>query len=96
MHAQSERILEIIRAIPVGSVRSYGGVAKAAGLPHGARQVARLLHSANVAVPWHRVVNAQRRISLTGVSGEKQRALLESEGVEFDAHDRIVSSCFLG
>ncbi|MFL7979428.1 MGMT family protein, partial [Xanthomonas vasicola] len=36
------RILEVIRAIPVGEVAGYGEVAKRAGLPGRARLVARV------------------------------------------------------
>ncbi|RBK77075.1 cysteine methyltransferase, partial [Xanthomonas oryzae pv. oryzae] len=37
------RILEVIRAIPVGEVAGYGDVAQRAGLPARARLVARVL-----------------------------------------------------
>lgn len=48
-----------------------------AGLPAGA------------GVPWHRVVNAQGRISVPGATGARQRELLEAEGIEFDTRGRI-------
>ncbi len=57
-----------------------------ADLPHGARQVARLLHSSSGTqrLPWHRVINVAGGISLpSGSGGELQRALLEKEGVVF-------------
>ena len=34
-------------------------------------------------MPWHRVINASGKISLTGRYGDLQKALLEDEGVEF-------------
>jgi alkylated DNA nucleotide flippase Atl1 len=39
-------------------------------------------------VPWHRVVNAQGRISIKGSpeGAAEQRARLEAEGVVFDEH----------
>ncbi len=41
-------------------------------------------------VPWQRVVNSQGKISLGRGSGANdQKALLESEGVQFDSRDRI-------
>ncbi len=43
-------------------------------------------------MPWHRVVNAQGRISLrrSGAGGDlEQRFRLEAEGVAFDASGRI-------
>jgi len=50
-------------------------------------------------VPWQRVINAQGKISIRsgsqGVSAaETQRRLLESEGVLFDARDRVNLSQF--
>jgi methylated-DNA-protein-cysteine methyltransferase-like protein len=82
----SHRIVELIRAIPRGRVATYGQIAAMAGIPNGARQVARLLHSSSGRhrLPWHRVINASGGISLpAGAGGELQRALLEKEGVVF-------------
>lgn len=80
----TERILAVIRAIPKGQTASYGQVAALAGIPRGARQVARLLHSLSgkEKLPWHRVINAAGRISLPiGSGGGEQRRLLKKEGV---------------
>lgn len=41
----TERVIHIIQSIPEGKVMTYGGVARAAGSPRGARQVVRILHS---------------------------------------------------
>jgi len=44
------------------------------------------------AMPWHRVINAQGRLSLERVgssSGLTQRVRLEREGVKFDAGGRV-------
>jgi methylated-DNA-protein-cysteine methyltransferase-like protein len=42
-------------------------------------------------IPWQRVINAQGKISPHGYGfgSAMQRALLEGEGVKFDAGDRI-------
>ena len=40
-------------------------------------------------VPWQRVINRQRRISLAGEGESIQRQLLEAEEVEFDADGRV-------
>jgi methylated-DNA-protein-cysteine methyltransferase-like protein len=82
----SRRIIDLIRCIPRGRVATYGQIAVMAGMPRGARQVARLLHSSSSAhrLPWHRVINASGGISLPAGSGrELQRSLLEKEGVIF-------------
>lgn len=62
---------------------TYGEVARAAGFPGAARQVAWALHSAGGGLPWHRVVGAGGRILLGGESGMEQRLRLEHEGVAF-------------
>lgn len=42
-------------------------------------------------IPWQRVINSKGEISLRsgGDSHIRQKALLEAEGVEFDAKDRV-------
>jgi methylated-DNA-protein-cysteine methyltransferase related protein len=85
------RVLEILSAIPEGRVMTYGSLALAAGKPGNARQVGELLFglSTQTDLPWQRVINAQGRISTYKVgTGELQRALLESEGVQFDSGGR--------
>lgn len=81
-----EEVLNLIRQIPQGRVMTYGGVARAVGYPQRARQVGMILFGLGESdgeVPWQRVVNAQGGLSTYKVgSGEWQRALLLSEGVE--------------
>ena len=89
-----ERIYAVVRRIPRGRVATYGDVAALAGLKGHARQVGYALHalSGPRRVPWHRVVNAQGRISTgKGIAGGElpQRFRLEREGVRFDANGRI-------
>ena len=78
------RILAAIRAVPAGRVSCYRDIGFAAGLPNGARQVARILHAMGETekLPWHRIVKADGRIALReGAGKELQIALLRSEGV---------------
>jgi methylated-DNA-protein-cysteine methyltransferase-like protein len=81
MNETTRRIVECICAVPPGRVACYRDVARAAGLPNGARQVVRVLHSLSesCALPWHRIIRADGSIAL---SGEAQIALLKSEGVK--------------
>lgn len=62
----AEMIVAVVQSIPCGRVATYGQVARLAGLPRHARLVGRVLsqldHHSELA--WHRVVNAQGRISL--------------------------------
>ncbi len=76
-------LLTPVWKIPKGKVATYGGVARAAGYPRHARQVAWALRAAHGAIPWHRVVGAGGHIKLRGASGLEQRLRLESEGVTF-------------
>ena len=54
------RIEAVIRRIPKGKVSTYGAVARAAGLPGAARQVAKVLHR-SFGLPWQRVLRRGRR-----------------------------------
>jgi methylated-DNA-protein-cysteine methyltransferase related protein len=76
------KIRATIMKIPRGHVSTYGAIAKAAGLPGGARQVVRTLSQSH-GLPWHRVVAAGGRIAIPGEGGLDQRFRLEMEGVKF-------------
>lgn len=88
-----EPVYRVVRRIPAGRVASYGQVAAIAGMPRAARQVGYALHALDpgTTVPWHRVVNAQGRISARGPTEAVlfQRSLLEAEGIQFEPNDRI-------
>ena len=82
-----EIIWQIVAAIPKGKVATYGQIAKIAGYPSHARYVGTILRKLpkSSALPWHRVINAQGRISFP-VNSEayiRQQSLLESEGIVF-------------
>ena len=76
------RIETAIRSIPRGKVSTYGAIARAAGLPGMARQVAQVLHR-GFGLPWQRVLGAGGEIKLRGDSAIEQRLRLEAEGVRF-------------
>jgi methylated-DNA-protein-cysteine methyltransferase related protein len=84
-----ERIYAQVRKIPRGKVATYGQVASLAGLAGQARQVGYAMAAlpSSSAIPWHRVINAQGRVSMRseGPGGSIiQQQLLEREGVLFD------------
>ncbi len=87
------RIYEIVNHIPKGKVATYGQVANMAGVPGHARQVGYALHNLpdGSEVPWQRVINRKGQISLRSNPSTEwlQRALLEAEGVVFDANEAI-------
>jgi methylated-DNA-protein-cysteine methyltransferase-like protein len=83
------RVYALVRRIPEGRVATYGQVARWLGWTRGARTVGWALRalSPGSGVPWHRVVNAQGRISQREVEAQRER--LEAEGVLFDESGRI-------
>jgi alkylated DNA nucleotide flippase Atl1 len=69
------QILERVRATPPGFVRTYGDVS-----PGAPRAAGAALHDCDdPSVPWHRIVRADGSLA----KGDRQRALLEAEGVPF-------------
>lgn len=82
-----ERIYKIVKKIPRGKVATYGMVAALAGNPRWARVVGYALHvnPDPREIPCFRVVNRLGEVSKAFAFGgeNKQRQLLESEGVEF-------------
>ncbi|NQT63060.1 MAG: MGMT family protein [Candidatus Marinimicrobia bacterium] len=82
-----ETIYSVVKQIPEGKVATYGQIATLAGYYRQARQVGYALHAVpSDDIPWHRVINAQGKISLNlTLGGAVQRKLLESEGVVFTA-----------
>lgn len=87
-------IYAVVRAIPRGKVATYGQIAELAGIPSGHRVAARALRSCPEALPWQRVVGKRdaRRAQINIEDPDHarlQRALIEAEGVEFDANGFI-------
>jgi methylated-DNA-protein-cysteine methyltransferase-like protein len=69
--SRAERVVERVRAIPKGYVRTYGDID-----PRAPRLVGRILATTHN-LPWHRVVRADGTIP----QGLPQRELLRAEGV---------------
>ena len=98
-HSSRQRIYEVVRAVPFGKVATYGQIATLAGLDGQARQVGYAMAAvpSSSAVPWHRVINAQGRVSMRseGPGGTIiQQQLLEREGVVFDEGGRVALKRF--
>jgi alkylated DNA nucleotide flippase Atl1 len=67
----TQRIVERVRAIPEGFVRTYGDI-----YPRAPRLVGRVLAKTE-GLPWHRVVRADGSLAM----GARQRELLRREGI---------------
>lgn len=95
-------VYALVRHIPRGKVLSYGRVAELLGVPNGARAVGWALSALKYTrvvepVPWHRVINAQGRISIKGApeAAFEQHARLEDEGIVFDERGTLDMSRYL-
>lgn len=86
-----QRILATVDSIPRGCVATYGQVAEEAGLARRARLVGRVLGTLSAAspLPWHRVLGASGRSSLSGAAAREQVRRLAREGIEVSAAGRI-------
>jgi methylated-DNA-protein-cysteine methyltransferase-like protein len=77
-------IVRVIRAIPRGSVTSYGEIAARAGLPGRARLVGRVLGEfSGTGLPWYRVLRSDGRIAFSPSSRafREQVRQLAAEGI---------------
>ncbi len=94
------RVWALVRRVPPGQVVTYGQVAAMVNPPKGTairnylafgpRWVGGAMAHCPEDVPWHRVVNAQGKISLRrSDGGAEQQTRLEAEGVVFDEAGRI-------
>jgi len=92
-----DRVYEIVKNIPYGSVMSYGDVAELLGNRRLSRQVGWALHvnPDPEHIPCFRVVNRFGQVSKAFAFGgaNVQRELLEKEGVVFDEKG-CVKPCF--
>jgi alkylated DNA nucleotide flippase Atl1 len=72
--ASQQRVIDRVRAIPEGFVRTYGDLS-----PGAPRFTGTVLRTTTEDVPWWRVVRADGSLA----KGDDQRRLLEREGVPF-------------
>ena len=82
-----QSVWKVVSEIPSGHVLTYGEVARLSGMPRAARRVSQALRRAprDMELPWHRVINAQGKISFPEDSSgwQRQKDKLEGEGVVF-------------
>lgn len=91
--AFAEQVYEAVARIPRGKVATYGQIAAQVGDTLAGREVGHIMSGAPSGrnLPCHRVVNRTGALAPDYAFGgqEKQRALLEAEGVTFLADGRI-------
>ena len=92
-----DNVYEIVKKIPYGMVMSYGDIAELLGNKRMSRQVGWALHvnPSPETIPCYRVVNRFGQVSKAFAFGgeNRQRQLLEQEGVIFDKKG-CVKPCF--
>jgi methylated-DNA-protein-cysteine methyltransferase-like protein len=89
-----QRVWSAVALVPSGRLATYGQIAELLGAWGRARQVGWALRRLPLPseIPWHRVVNAQGRISMTPSregSDWIQRHRLLAEGIPVDAQGRL-------
>jgi methylated-DNA-protein-cysteine methyltransferase-like protein len=87
-----QQVWQQARQIPYAKVATYGQIAQSIPAPQGiqaadykaysARWVGDAMAACPSNVPWQRVINAQGKVSKR-VDAQKQKALLEAEGIAF-------------
>lgn len=84
----SQLVWQVVSLIPQGRVATYGQVASLSGYSGYSRHVGFVLKNlpSDSTLPWHRVINAQGKISFpeSSLSYERQRTKLEEEGIVFN------------
>ncbi|MCL2264496.1 MAG: MGMT family protein [Treponema sp.] len=91
MTDNTRRIIEQILAVPKGKVSSYRDIAQRAGIPNGARQTVRTLHSMSEKynLPWYRIIRSDGSIGLEGEGRALQIKLLKKEGVKVSKDGKV-------
>jgi methylated-DNA-[protein]-cysteine S-methyltransferase len=78
----SQKVYDIVKDIPAGSVLTYKQVAAKAGKPDAARVVGNVLNkNFDPDIPCHRVVRSDGRIGGYNLGSEVKKQRLEQEGV---------------
>jgi methylated-DNA-protein-cysteine methyltransferase-like protein len=81
-------VLRLVALIPEGKFTTYGSIAVHMNVVarHVATVLSRLTDEESKALPWHRVVSADARISpnMDAKLAAKQKRLLKSEGLRID------------
>ena len=77
-------VWDIVSRIKPGRVMSYGQVARAAGFPRHARMVSQAMSRSETPLPWYRVIRSNQTLAfeIGSAAFEKQKALLEKDGVQ--------------
>lgn len=87
-----EKVIEVVKAIPKGSVLTYKEVAKHAGNASASRAVGGIMaKNQDKNVPCHRVVRSDGSIGwYNSLQGRSKLRILIGEGVEFNKNGKVL------
>ena len=87
-----EKVIEVVKAIPKGSVLTYKEVAKHAGNALASRAVGGIMaKNQDKNVPCHRVVRSDGSIGwYNSLQGRSKLRILIGEGVEFNKNGKVL------
>lgn len=93
MNEFEQSLYAALVCLPKGKICTYGQLAKRCGYPNYARHVGRSLSKlpTDTMLPWHRVINGQGKISLTGENFERQKSRLDNEGIAIDNQGKVLN-----
>jgi O-6-methylguanine DNA methyltransferase len=85
MQTFKQKVIDVVKKIPKGSVLSYGEVAGRAGSVEASRVVGSIMaKNVDNNVPCHRVIRSDGKIGeYNGLRGESKSEILKKEGVMF-------------
>jgi O-6-methylguanine DNA methyltransferase len=77
MNTFTEKVLDVVRAIPAGETMTYADVAQAAGSPGAARAVGNIMrNNFRPDVPCHRVIRSDGKVGEYNRGGEEVKEKL--------------------
>jgi methylated-DNA-protein-cysteine methyltransferase-like protein len=89
-------VIRLVGLIPAGKFTTYGSIAVHMNVSarHVAYVMSRLTAEESAALPWHRVVGSDARLSpkMPVALWRRQRKRLQAEGMKVDAHGFIQDS----
>lgn len=81
MQSFKEKVFNIVKKIPKGSILTYKEVARLAGSPKAYRAVGNILNTNhNPEIPCHRVVRSDGNIGGYNRGSENKKRILKAEG----------------
>ena len=93
MNEFEQSLYSVLAALPKGKLCTYGQLAKRCGYANYARQVGKTLSKLpeDTKLPWHRIINSQGKISLSGDGFIRQEKRLNDEGFSINENNKVVN-----